>query len=110
MKRISLVLLLLIVYTLAALPQAKQTARVINRATTSFQKFGFPDRVYNWTFANDTTGGSDTLIVVIGRDTSAAFRLPIIKGETIALPGIQGDTIQVKATGNSIPFRAWGIR
>jgi hypothetical protein len=49
-------------------------------------------------------------MVVVGRDTSAAYRLPVLKNTTINLAGIQGDTIQVKATGNSIPFRAWGVR
>ncbi len=109
MKRLFGIALLLGICVGFSYGQSQQIARAYGTATTSFQKFGFSERVYNWTFKNDASSGTDTLWVVIGSDTSSTNRFPVKQGETIPFSGVRNDTIAVKASANTIPFRAWGI-
>jgi len=103
---LTIVATLLIVDTTSA--QQRNIVRSYGRATTSWTKLGRPNStiaLYNPSFANDTTAGSDTLWIAVNRDTTN--KVPLYAHESLSWP-IQCDTLLLRASGsNAIPYRMW---
>ena len=88
---------------------------VYGRATTTKAKYGFVHTINNLTVSSDTTAGTDTLWVGVGRDTLShgANAFPILfvltVGEKITFEGCQADTVWIWTSAHTIKFRAWGV-
>lgn len=111
MKQLFLALTVLALITAGCdvvLAQGRFTSTAYGTATTTFAKKGFASRVNGVNFSNDAASGTDTLWCVLGKDTSAARRFPLLKGERILFPA-SADTVYLKSSANTIPYRVWGV-
>jgi len=75
------------------------------RATTSYTTKTFSTRVFSVEVCNDTTAGNDTLFVCINGDTGNLY--PILKTEKKKFY-VPVNTIKVKTSANTIPYRIEG--
>lgn len=108
MKRLLLILVVLLCISCVASAQQYSIKVKYGRATTAWTKYGFPKRLLNISVSNDTTAGTDSLWVAFNKDTSATGKFPLLKNETVPFPGLQADTVYVKSSANTIPYRIWG--
>lgn len=108
MKKI-LVLVAVLVIACVSVAQITRIVSKFGRANTNWTKLGAPSgRILNPYISNDTTAGADTLWVVIGKDTTTAHRIPLLKTKSVLLTGISADTIRIRASANTIPYTIYG--
>lgn len=77
--------------------------------TTAWTKITPGQTIYMPEVFNDTTAGNDSLWVAFRIDTSATGRFPIKAGKSMVF-NVVADTIWIKATGSSLPYRLRGSK
>ena len=102
-----LVLILIVLGVAVAFGQLRKMYVSKGTVTTSWTKIykTSPQKITQLEVISDGTT-SDTLYVAFEHDTTATQKFPLLAGESLYFATVYLDTVRLKASANTIPYRA----